>query len=92
MGVFRRSNLLLAEHQGAVGNQCSPSLQLKKLNCPFCVKNFNCKQNLKRHMLMHTGIRPFICPSCNKSFTQRSILKTHMLVHQRALLSFNLNT
>uniref|UniRef100_A0A8C6WRF2 C2H2-type domain-containing protein n=1 Tax=Neogobius melanostomus TaxID=47308 RepID=A0A8C6WRF2_9GOBI len=56
-----------------------------KHECPVCLKKLGRKQELKRHMLLHTGEKPFSCPVCDKRFIQKSNLKqkleTHVRVH-----------
>ena len=34
-----------------------------------------------RHMLIHTGEKPFPCDSCELAFNQNAILKVHKLIH-----------
>ena len=36
---------------------------------------------LKAHMLVHSGVKPFVCKKCSFSCTQAGDLKTHMLNH-----------
>ncbi|XP_008063360.1 zinc finger protein 710-like [Carlito syrichta] len=36
---------------------------------------------MKRHMLIHTSVRPYQCHICFKTFVQKQTLKTHMIVH-----------
>lgn len=45
--------------------------------CHFCNKAFTFKSVLDRHMLIHTGERPYRCPLCPASFTQQSTLDEH---------------
>lgn len=51
------------------------------LRCVECDKSFPHPSNLKAHMQIHTGERPFCCPLCGRSFTKLSNLKAHRRVH-----------
>lgn len=48
--------------------------------CELCQSRFLCKSKLDRHMLTHTGDKPFEC-YCGKSFNQKSALKNHSRRH-----------
>ncbi|CAG5928759.1 unnamed protein product [Menidia menidia] len=50
--------------------------------CPTCGKVFSQNQGLKRHLVVHSGKRPFKCFICGRGFTQSGNLKTHMNVHE----------
>ncbi|KAK2165518.1 hypothetical protein LSH36_49g07093 [Paralvinella palmiformis] len=47
------------------------------LKCPDCGKIFNMQCLLKKHMVIHTNLRPFKCDQCDKSFKMRETLKKH---------------
>ncbi|XP_068210953.1 zinc finger and BTB domain-containing protein 7C-like isoform X11 [Palaemon carinicauda] len=46
--------------------------------CPFT--SFN-KTKLERHLLVHTGEKPFACSYCPSAFSQKSNLKRHIQTH-----------
>ncbi|XP_055590400.1 histone-lysine N-methyltransferase MECOM-like [Uranotaenia lowii] len=46
--------------------------------CHVCHKSFN---DLRQHMLLHDGEKPYKCDICSKSFFNASTLKTHYRVH-----------
>lgn len=59
--------------------------------CSECSARFLCKSKLNRHMLTHTGVKPFGC-FCGKSFNQKSSLKNHTRRHiKKKTLPENVN-
>lgn len=53
----------------------------ERVPCGECGKTFSCNANLRDHMRLHTGERPFICGECGMSFAQRSNWRLHKRVH-----------
>ncbi|KAH9505695.1 hypothetical protein Btru_055522 [Bulinus truncatus] len=50
-------------------------------SCSFCFRTFTAKNNLKRHVRLHTGSRPYKCSQCPQTFARRDDLKGHVLRH-----------
>ncbi|XP_030370233.1 zinc finger and BTB domain-containing protein 18 [Scaptodrosophila lebanonensis] len=49
--------------------------------CSVCGLQVSCGSSLKRHLLIHTGVKPHKCKECGQSFVQREVLKRHMDTH-----------
>ena len=51
----------------------------KDKTCIFCGKTFRKFADCARHLVTHTGERPYTCEFCQKSFKQKSHAKSHIL-------------
>ena len=49
-----------------------------KIPCPFCGRIFPWTSSLKRHILTHTGDKPYKCPDCPLWFTTKSNCDRHL--------------
>lgn len=49
--------------------------------CGTCDREFSHRHHLKRHLIVHTGERPFLCPHCDRTFGLRTTLLTHLRLH-----------
>uniref|UniRef100_A0A3B4UF62 Zinc finger and BTB domain-containing protein 44 n=2 Tax=Seriola TaxID=8160 RepID=A0A3B4UF62_SERDU len=63
----------------------------RPFQCPTCGVRFTRIQNLKQHMLIHSGIKPFQCDRCGKKFTRAYSLKMHRLKHEVISVCFYMN-
>lgn len=79
----------LPEHTTLTTIDCSSperekQISKKKYHCHICSKVFGWSTDLKRHILIHTGERPFKCKLCPSSFTRNFLLQKHeKKVHHR---------
>ena len=54
--------------------------------CDSCDWSFYSSRDLRRHVMTHTGERPFACMYCSRSCNRKSNLKKHILTCHRSLL------
>ncbi|KAL2003782.1 hypothetical protein VTN02DRAFT_2276 [Thermoascus thermophilus] len=63
---------------GAAKNTTIPAKDADgKFPCPHCNKTYLHAKHLKRHLLRHTGDRPYMCVLCKDTFSRSDILKRH---------------
>ncbi|MPC94018.1 Zinc finger protein 710 [Portunus trituberculatus] len=59
--------------------------------CGVCGREFRGRRsqrtyNLKQHLSIHAGLRPFQCPLCSHAFNRKSHLKGHLLARHGTTL------
>ncbi|CAL8076736.1 unnamed protein product [Orchesella dallaii] len=55
-----------------------------RFRCNSCNKSFVNVDNLKRHYMIHSGVRPFKCCFCKRTCTRKDTLATHLRnVHKK---------
>ncbi|XP_056129313.1 telomere zinc finger-associated protein isoform X2 [Lampris incognitus] len=68
---FRKENLL--EHES---RNCA---RAHTYSCPTCASTFSRKQELRLHIISHTGEMPYKCSSCPEQFMLKRDLTIHMI-------------
>ncbi|ENN81024.1 hypothetical protein HUJ04_009687 [Dendroctonus ponderosae] len=74
--ICGRNFKLKGEHTRHLRRHGDPDF--RKVACLLCGKKVH---ELKKHMLTHTGQRPYSCENCQKGFTSRYALKIHKRQH-----------
>ncbi|XP_005100107.1 zinc finger and BTB domain-containing protein 11 [Aplysia californica] len=72
----------VCEQPQEVLTEKSGDKQNGNLTCQICSRTFARAANLKLHMRVHTGERPYTCDTCGKTFARSDHLKNHELCHK----------
>ncbi|XP_025409974.1 zinc finger protein 28 homolog [Sipha flava] len=92
--TFNPWKYCLATYEENIDNSIKPLKKIKvhkkkkekdkTFECSLCKKKFGWPTDLKRHLLIHTGERPFKCNSCQAAFTRNFLLQKHFVrAHKR---------
>lgn len=69
------------KHRQQMHSGTSQNAEEKVFACDVCTARFHQQNDLRRHMLGHTGQKPFRCKHCDAGFTRTSSLNKHMRIH-----------
>ncbi|RXG70518.1 hypothetical protein Avbf_00232 [Armadillidium vulgare] len=53
-------------------------IKVSSYKCVICGTSFSQGYNYKRHMLTHSGFKPYACPMCPYRSTQSNNVKRHL--------------
>lgn len=69
------------KYMGVIVNTADNGARTRRHLCKGCGKTFGHCSDLRKHVLVHTGERPFHCRLCGKTFSRSTNLNKHLKVH-----------
>ncbi|XP_026147763.1 zinc finger protein PLAG1 [Mastacembelus armatus] len=81
------STVVLLEHLKTHAGKSSSGTKEKKHHCEHCERRFYTRKDVRRHMVVHTGLKDFLCQYCAQRFGRKDHLTRHVKKsHARELL------
>ena len=71
----------LLRHIERIHNKSESTQPRSRVVCVQCGKTYADKVGLDKHMMFHTGEKPYKCETCGKAFIQKVTLQEHVRTH-----------
>ena len=86
LGAVEAVAACFVQNQTSVSEYSKQYASVSKFPCTICGKLFWSKADVRRHMVVHTGEKPYKCDLCGKRFNQKAHLKCHQVVHYKQMV------